>query len=63
MSAINTTSSGSTHTTLGKRIKAAGRELVNDPDLQAGIAQVVMALAALAVRAFTSKSPSSGSPT
>jgi len=36
---------------LVKRLRAAGRTIVNDPGVQAGVAQIVAALAALAVRA------------
>lgn len=48
----------------GDRIKSAGRQLVEDPDVQAGVAQVVMALAALAVRALRANDsePTSAQP-
>jgi len=46
--------SATPHPSFGERLKAIGRELANDQDLQAGLAQVVMAIAGLAVRALTS---------
>jgi len=38
-----------------KRVRAAGSAIVNDPGVQAGLAQIVAALAALAVRAVGPK--------
>lgn len=54
MSTTAAPKASTTTASFAQRLAAAGRELLTDPDLQAGIAQVVMAIAALAVRALTS---------
>jgi len=38
-----------------RRLRAAGRQIIEDPGVQAGVAQVVASLASLAVRAFGPK--------